>query len=124
MKRAGLLVILLILAAVTAFAATRNINSGEAKELLAKNKKIYLLDVRTPDEFRQARIKGAILLPMNEFQLRYYEIPRDRPVLVYCAVGSRSSIAANFLSEKGYKDVYHMTDGLVGWYRSGYPLER
>jgi rhodanese-related sulfurtransferase len=124
MKKTGLLVVLLILMAVSAIAAPRNINSGEAKELLAKNKKVYLLDVRTADEFRQARIKGAVLLPMNDLQLKYYEIPRDRPVLVYCAVGSRSAIAASFLAEKGYKDVYQMADGLVGWYRSGYPLER
>lgn len=109
----------------TAFAAGyKNIASGEAKGLLAKKKSVYLLDVRTPDEYRQARLAGSVLIPVNEIERRLGEIPKNRPVLVYCAVGSRSSMVAGFLAGKGYREVYNMQDGIVGWYRNGYPLTR
>jgi rhodanese-related sulfurtransferase len=44
--------------------------------------------------------------------------------LVYCAVGSRSGAAAGILAGKGYREVYNMKDGIMGWHRSGYPLVR
>lgn len=116
---------LLALAVSLCFAAGPvNVTSTEAKALLAKNSKTLLLDVRTPDEYRQAHLKGALLIPLGELQRRVQEIPRDRPVLVYCAVGARSLSAAGFLASKGYRDIYNMSDGLVGWYKNGLPLER
>jgi len=116
---------LLALAVSLCFAAGPvNVPSTEAKALLAKNSKTVLLDVRTPDEYRQAHLKGALLIPLGELQRRVQEIPRGRPVLVYCAVGARSLSAAGFLASKGYRDIYNMSDGLVGWYKNGLPLER
>jgi phage shock protein E len=105
-------------------AGTINITSTEAKALLAKNKQVVLLDVRTPEEFRQAHLRGALLIPLAELQKRVSEIPRDRPLLVYCAVGARSSTAAGILASKGYREIYQMSDGLVGWYKRGFPVER
>ena len=105
-------------------AGTVNITSSEAKALLAKNKQVVLLDVRTPEEFRQAHLRGALLIPLAELQKRVSEIPRGRPLLVYCAVGTRSSTAAGMLASKGYREIYHMSDGLVGWYKQGFPIER
>lgn len=105
------------------FAATRDITSPEAKSLLAKNN-IFLLDVRTPQEFSQARLSGAVLIPSGEFERRINEVPKNKPILVYCAVGSRSKPVADILTQRGYKEVYHMTDGIVGWYRNGFPIQR
>jgi rhodanese-related sulfurtransferase len=118
-KLLSILAVLALTAALAMAAPVRNISSGEAKALLTKNKKVFLLDVRTPDEFRQARLKGAVLIPINEFERRFAEVPRDRPVLVYCAVGSRSRPAAGLLAGRGYPEVYQMTDGIMGWYRNG-----
>ena len=101
-----------------------SITSTEAKALLAKNKQVVLLDVRTPEEFRQAHLRGALLIPLGELQKRVPEIPRDRPILVYCAVGARSNTAAGILASKGYREIYQMSDGLVGWYKQGFPIER
>jgi len=118
---------MLITAAVAsvAFAAThRNLSSTEAKQLLLKNRNVFLLDCRTPDEFRQARLAGAVLIPINEIERRLGEVPKNRPILVYCAVGSRSNLVAGFLANKGYGEVYNMTDGIVGWYRNGFPISR
>jgi len=105
------------------FAATIGISSAEAKKLLAKGN-IFLLDVRTPQEFSQARLSGAVLIPTVEFERRINEVPKNKPILVYCAVGSRSKSVADLLTQRGYKEIYHMTDGIVGWYRNGFPIQR
>ena len=90
--RMVLVVFLLLLCGVGVASASpaHNITSGDLKMLLNKDKKIFLLDVRTVEEFRQARLRGATLIPIGEIERRYGEIPKDRPVVVYCAVGSRS----------------------------------
>lgn len=125
MFRIGSLLVVVLLAAVTVFSAGyRNIGSAEAQRLISQKKNIYLLDVRTPDEYRQGRIRGSVLIPINEIERRIGEVPRNRPVLVFCAVGSRSNLVAGFLAGKGYGEVYNMQDGIIGWYRNGYPVQR
>jgi rhodanese-related sulfurtransferase len=124
MKKLVLAVLMVCMVCTLALAAVKDISSREAKALLEKNKNIFLLDVRTPQENSQARLPGTVLIPINEFERRINEVPRNRTILVYCAVGSRSKPVAEFLSKNGYKEVYHMTDGIVGWYRNGFPLQR
>jgi rhodanese-related sulfurtransferase len=124
MKKMLLAVILVCMAWSLAFAGAKDISSREAKTLIEKNKNVFLLDVRTPQENNQARLPGTVLIPINEFERRMGEVPRNKTILVYCAVGSRSKQVAEFLSKSGYKDVYTMTDGIVGWYRNGFPLQR
>jgi rhodanese-related sulfurtransferase len=120
-----MLVLLMIVAMVTqVWAAEKSILSREAKSLMEKNKNIYLLDVRTPQEYSQGRLAGSVLIPIGEFERRIGEVPENRTIVVYCAVGSRSKPAASLLAQRGYKDVYNMTDGIVGWYRNGFPIQR
>lgn len=125
MKKILLAAIALLVTAVAALAAgPRNISSAEAKSLMSKKHNVYLLDVRTPEEYRQVRLQGSILIPVNEVERRIGEIPKSRPVVVYCAVGSRSSLVAALLAQRGYREVYNITDGIVGWYRNGFPIGR
>jgi rhodanese-related sulfurtransferase len=115
----------MILLATTVFAAGyRNITPREAKALFTQGKKVYLLDVRTPDEYRQAHLRGAVLIPVAEIERRLAEVPKNNPVVVYCAVGSRSGAVARYLAGKGYGEVYNMSEGIIGWFRSGFPVER
>ena len=115
---------MIVAVATTAAAAQyKTITSLQAKALLDKGA-VFLLDVRTPEEFRQAHMKGAVLIPIDQIEKRLGEIPKNRPILVYCAVGSRSNAVAGFLTEKGYRDIYNMSDGIVGWYRNGLPISR
>lgn len=116
--------LLLVTLVTQVWAAEKNVTSREVKALLDKNKNIYLLDVRTPQEYSQGKIAGSTLIPIGEFERRIREVPKNKAIIVYCAVGSRSKPVANFLSQQGYKEVYHMTDGLVGWYRNGFPIQR
>lgn len=119
---AAMLFLSALIASGSFAAGVKNVTSAEARALLAKNPKTVLLDVRTPEEYRQARLRGSLLIPLGELGRRVQEVPRDRPVLVYCAVGARSSNAAGFLSSKGYGEVYNMTDGIVGWYKNRFPI--
>lgn len=125
MKRLFIAVILsLTIAAPLLAAPARDISSQEAKTLIDKNKSAFILDVRTLQERQQGYIAGSQLIPIDTIERRLAEIPKNRPIIVYCAVGSRSRVVAQGLSQLGYQQVYNMRDGIVGWYRSGYPVQR
>ena len=124
MKHVVIAALLVCMTWSLALAGVRNITSREAKTLLERNKNVFLLDVRTPQENSQARLPGTVLIPIGEFERRIGEVPKNKIILVYCAVGARSKPVADLLSQRGYKEVYHMSDGLVGWYRNGFPLQR
>jgi rhodanese-related sulfurtransferase len=123
--RKGLLIaaIVSVISTAAVAASHKNILSVEAKIMLDKGG-IFLLDVRTPEEYQQGHLQGAVLIPINEIERRLGEISHSKPILVYCAVGSRSDKVGGFLAGKGFKNVYQMSDGIVGWYRNGFPISR
>ncbi len=96
----------------------------EAADRLARDDatKPLLVDVREPDEFRDARVEGAVLFPMSTFALRYERLPKDRPLLVMCASGNRSSAATAFLLRGGWTDVSNVTGGITAWQQRGLPV--
>lgn len=118
------LLLLFALAGQLFAAAARDISSQEAKSLLARNGKVFILDVRTPGERLQGYIDGSTLIPIDAMERRINELPKNRPVLVYCAVGSRSRVVAQALARQGFPEVYNMKDGIYGWYRNGFPIKR
>jgi rhodanese-related sulfurtransferase len=81
-----------------------------------------LVDVREANEFATVRIPGAVLLPLSELQARYAELPHDRPLLLHCAAGKRSLVAAEFLTRNGYADVTNVEGGIIEWQKSGLPV--
>ncbi|RMF46699.1 MAG: rhodanese-like domain-containing protein [Deltaproteobacteria bacterium] len=117
------LLALLLLTATSSLAATaRNIDARDARLLLQQKPDLFLLDVRTPQEYFEIRIDGSTLIPIDQVVRRIREIPRDRPILVYCAVGSRSSQVAGYLARIGYPEVYNLYGGIWGWQLRGYPV--
>jgi rhodanese-related sulfurtransferase len=124
MKKIVLFILVILMAATQVLGAEKDIVSRDAKLLLDTNKNIFLLDVRTPQEYSQGRLAGSVLIPIDELERRTNEVPRNKTVLVYCAVGSRSSIAKDVLTRHGFKDILNMSDGIVGWYRNGFPVKR
>ncbi len=82
-----------------------------------------LLDVRELDEYQQGALRGAIHIPRGYLELRIEsEVPdRDQPVVVYCAGGVRSALAAVSLQSLGYTDVVSMETGFNGWKNAGLP---
>jgi rhodanese-related sulfurtransferase len=117
------LVLLLILLPVYANAAVaRNLSSQEAYAMVGQRGDLFLLDVRTPGEYQQARLDGARLIPIDQFAKRLAEVPKDRPVLVYCAVGSRSAQVVNYLARQGYPEIYNLSGGIYAWAQKGLPV--
>lgn len=92
--------------------------------LLESRADVLILDVRTPQEYREAHLAGSVLIPIDQVAERLGEIPRDRPVLVYCAVGARSSQVANYLGRLGYAEVYNMRGGIWAWQSRGLPVKQ
>ena len=67
-----------------------------------------LVDVRSPAEFAAAHVPGTLNIPLQELGSRLAEIPRDKPVVVGCASGSRSGMARLMLKRSGYPQVYNI----------------
>lgn len=74
----------------------------------------FLLDVRDPDEFARERLPDAVNIPLGELRRRLAEVPRDRPVWVYCAAGQRAYFAQRLLLQHGI-DAHNLSGGLTTW---------
>ena len=70
-----------------------------------------IIDSRTKEEYDFGHIEGAINIPVDEIRSRLNEIPRDKKIIVYCAVGLRGYIASRILMQHGYTDVYNLSGG-------------
>lgn len=117
-----LLLLLGLLASSAVAGVARDLSAVEAREMLQKDTKILLLDVRTPGEYRQVRLAGARLIPIEQLLQRIDELPRDRPIIVYCAVGARSSQVLRYLAGQGYPEVYNLYGGIAAWQLRGLPV--
>ena len=84
-----------------------------------------LVDVRGEDEWRVARIPGAVHVPMSELAARLPELvpDRERPLITYCAVGARSLHVLPLVASLGYEDAASMAGGIVAWQALGLPVE-
>lgn len=87
------------------------------QEGAGRSGKVLVLDVRTPKEYAVKRIPGAKLVPFEELDRRYQEeIPEAmEKIFVYCMGGERSRSACDFLSRRGYTNLYNIREGLQGW---------
>ena len=97
----------------------REVTRDEAQRLIEDG--AQLVDVRVEHEWDAGRIDGATHLPLAELATRAGEIEKERPVVLYCRGGNRSSMAAAALTEAGY-DAVKMSEGIVGWNEAGLPL--
>ena len=81
-----------------------------------------LIDVREPDEFVQAHVPGAQLVPLSRISASLGELPREKRVYVVCASGNRSRTAVDLLTANGF-DAVNVEGGTLAWIRSGRPTE-
>ena len=82
----------------------------------------YLLDVRGFDEFAAGHPAPAVCIPLSDLERRAGEIPTDRPVLVCCASGGRSAMAAERLRALGFNNIVDVTGGFQAWKAAGLPV--
>jgi rhodanese-related sulfurtransferase len=89
------------------------------------------VDVREPAEWEQGHVPGALHVPRGLLEFaadpsvptHKPEFHQGRPIVIYCASGGRSALAARTLKDMGFKDVVHMTGGFTAWKTSGAEVE-
>lgn len=99
----------------------KNISKQELQKVLSKESNVQLVDVRTPSEYQNGAIKGAILIDFwgDGFLSKVTkQFDKQKPIYLYCKVGGRSSKAAQLLVNNGYKIVYSLEGGYSDWLKN------
>lgn len=94
---------------------TERLSAQFAAELLSSNQPPVAIDVRGPREREQKHIEGSLSVPLNHLVENMKTLPNDRPLLVFCAGGYRSSIAASLLRRGGFDSVCELAGGIAAW---------
>ncbi len=92
--------------------------------MLQERTDLFFLDVRTARERADAAIAGSQLVSLWDLMKGRLPLPKDKPILLVCAVGGRSYAAGKVLSQKGYQEVYNLSGGIKAWYKQGLPITR
>lgn len=91
----------------------KEINCSELKEKINKKENLFLVDVREVFEYEEKNI-GGINVPTSEIQDKYFQIPKDKTVIVYCRSGARSAMVIDFLSKNfGYQNLVNLKNGVI-----------
>jgi rhodanese-related sulfurtransferase len=93
----------------------------QVAELLTAGE-VQVIDVRTAEEHAAGHIPGTRLIELSELPSQAASIDRDRPVILYCLSGGRSSMATEALAQAGY-DAHNMAGGMLAWEAAGLELE-
>ena len=102
---------------------TERIAADVAAQRLSSSAAPLAVDVRAPSERAQKQIEGSVHIPLGHLVERMSEIPNDRNVLVFCAGGYRSSIAASLLQRSGRANVSELAGGITAWEAAGLPVK-
>ena len=90
---------------------------------MASSEAPLAIDVRTPRERDQKHIAGSMGIPLNHLAENLEKLPKNRPLLVYCAGGYRSSIGASLLQSRGFQHVSEIAGGIAGWEAAKLPVQ-
>ena len=110
----------------------REIGAAEAAEAMKKNPKTLILDVREPAEWASGHIPGALHVPRGMLEakadLEYANrepalADRGTAIIIHCASGARSAMAADVLQQMGFTNVCSMAGGIAAWKEKGLPVE-
>jgi hydroxyacylglutathione hydrolase len=104
-------------------AFTERLSGPYAAELLSSSQPPLAIDVRAPGERDRKYIAGSLAVPLNHLAQNLEKLPKDRSLLVYCAGGYRSSIAASLLQRSGFSPVGEIAGGIAAWEAAKLPVE-
>jgi phage shock protein E len=85
---------------------------------------LFVLDVRSPEEFKEGHVPGAVNIPYDQMAARLAEVPKDKDVVLYCRSGRRAGIAAEVLGNNGYTRLSHLEGDMPAWIEKGRPVEK
>ena len=120
-----LALLMLVLLAVPAQA--RDISVQDAAALLQNPPEgLIIVDVRTPAEFREGHLPGAVNMDYfgGPFETQIQSLPKTAPVLLYCRTGNRSGSAYDIMTKAGIGNILHMNEGITKWQQLGLPQEK
>lgn len=103
----------------------QQIDSNKLNELLDGTTPPELLDVREQKEWNEGHIEAATFVPLSSFEESFEKLnlSHDKPIVLQCRSGKRSQNAAEFLQSKGYKNLFNLSDGILGWIEKGNPVK-
>jgi rhodanese-related sulfurtransferase len=102
----------------------REVSVADVRAMQARGEPAVYLDVREQNEWNLGRLPRATFLPRGVLETTIEQrVPRDTPVILYCASGNRSALAAETLQLMGYRDVASMAGGFRGWVEAGGDVE-
>ena len=112
-----------------ALAATQTLTVDQAKEMVqarAGKADFVVLDVRTPHEFAEGHLPGAVNLDIEgrDFAGRLQGLDRGKSYVVYCRTGNRSMRAVRAMEQLGFQLILHMPQGIVGWQERGLQVSK
>lgn len=118
---------LLFLVSFTVLAQAQKVvqvTSNEVSTMLAKDKTWIVLDVRTPDEFKEGHIKNALNIDINsdDAYQKIDKLNKNNKYIVHCRTHHRSDKAVAYMNTHGFKTIYQMMDGFSGWSTSNKPV--
>ena len=102
-------------------ATTERVSAVVASERIGSERPL-VIDVRTAQERREKYIAPSVHIPLNHLSERMAEIPKDTPLLLYCAGGYRSSVAASLLEQRGFTRLGEIAGGLAAWEAAQLPV--
>ena len=123
-------VLLILAVAILAGCASiriRQIVDVERASEIIKQPKILIVDVRTPEEYANGHIEGAVFIPISQMETQlslWSKLPKDHtaPILIYAEEETHSIHARVLLKEKGYSNVYALKGGFKSWKEAGQPF--
>lgn len=97
-----------------------NLNVQEVNTLLDTDKEVVLIDVRTPEEYKQGHIEGSDLINFygSDFQNEIAKLDKGKEYVIYCRSGGRSGKAVNMMQQMGFEKVHNMSGGILAWNRA------
>lgn len=106
--------------------AVKHVDAAGAAKLLADQKKVEVLDVRTPDEFAEGHIAGAknIDFQAKDFADKLGGLDKTQTYLVHCAAGGRSTRALETFQKLGFTHIVHLDGGMNAWKKAGQPVTK
>jgi len=104
--------------------STDRLSPEVAAQRIASPEPPLAIDVRSPRERAEKWIAGTAHKPLNSLRTNTLALPRDQPLLVFCAGGYRSSMAASLLQRDGFTNVSELAGGMAAWEAAGLPVSR
>lgn len=98
------------------------LTARELKEKIENNEDIFILDVRSQDEWKGGHIESAHHIYIGELKTKLDQVPHGKQIVTLCGNGTRASLAASLLRKEGYKNVMNVLGSMKAWNSGGYPV--